>query len=142
MLKKGTYYIQVDSYYNYFEVRYLFGARTDQSGKTKASAKVIKPGGVSAKGYILNSETAGSADWYKINVNSNASRISIDLKSDGALKCVLYNTKGKQVYSKTLPRGFYSYGIYRGYSFDKGTYYLKIYKTDKTSSIAYTVKVE
>jgi hypothetical protein len=140
-LQKGTYYVQVESSSKYFYVRYIFNERTDQSGKKKASAKVLKPGGASAKGYLLNSDATDNGDWYKITVSTYASEIQVEYKLDGAAKYVFYDSKGKVKYSSDLNGGYYTFSHYENYYFDKGTYYVKIYKADKNSSMAYTIKV-
>ena len=141
-IKKGTYYIQVESTCGIYFSNYNFTKLTDQSGASKAKATSLKVGGAGKTGGILLSDKTSTADWYKFTLSSNRkTTISIDHLSDGPLKCIIYDSKGNEVYKMDLDAGSYNNYCYSIGKWSKGTYYIKIYKTNKLSSMDYTISV-
>ncbi|MDO4553815.1 MAG: hypothetical protein Q4B70_01560 [Lachnospiraceae bacterium] len=65
-VKKGTYYIQVPSYYK-VDIRYTFVNVKEKSGSKKSKAVTIKKN-KTAKGTLQFGESLSKTDWYKIKL--------------------------------------------------------------------------
>ncbi len=105
-------------------------------GATKAKATTISRY-KSKTQTLIAGESASKAQWYKIKVTAKRStQIDItNLGSDGSLYVYLYGPSGSSIKKKTTSSGIRFYG-----TFKKGTYYIKVYKSNAKYSGAYRVK--
>lgn len=141
-VKKGTYYLKVSAFQNYF-AGYVLEKVKDRSGKSKAKATNLKIKGKAKEGVVLVSDSAKKTDWYKIKLKKRT-RFTIIVESyvNGRLKMEVCNSKGKTVsfgenYLYTAKNKFRTSG-----KWTKGTYYIKIKKDNKKSSGYYRLKVK
>ncbi len=142
-VKKGTYWIKVDSDYNSkgnytFQVNYT--KIKEKSGTKRAKAVSLKKN-KTVKGTI----TAGSkqTDWYKFKLKKDSKIKSLTLKggTNGKIEAKIYNSKGKAVSAKTASISYngYRYSLYTSGKIKKGTYYIKVYNANKKHSGYYTL---
>lgn len=144
-VKKGTtYYIKTDArvYDAKIGITVKEKAVKEKSGKNKKKAVNIKKN-KKANGLIIAGEK--KADWYKLKLNKKKKlTISYGVLGTGKFKITVYTSKGKKICS---------YDTYAGSSYDikitnsttygkanKGTYYIKMVRTDKNCSGSYWVK--
>lgn len=142
---KGTYYVKVDTSRKMYGIMYSFSEVKDSAGTKRDKAKALKLGGSAIKGLCTATDKTSNVDWYSFKLTSNKSvEITINSKIDGKLKVEILDSKGKTLWygSKTLYDGDESIVLKSDGKWPKGTYYIKLFKYDKTSSGYYTVKVK
>ncbi|SHO49218.1 hypothetical protein [Anaerocolumna xylanovorans] len=140
----GTYYIQVTASDSIYELVGSLEKCKTNAGPSKAKAKSLKVMKTFANGYFTTADSTAEVDWYKFTANSNQFiQVYMRYVLDGKFDYEVLNSKGKVLYK--LSKGFTSKeGAYQvAYSnyFDKGTYYIKIYKSGTASSVSYTLQL-
>lgn len=140
-VKKGTYYIKAKSSDDY-KLRYSFTEVKDSAASTKAKAVTIAKGKTKS-GLILSEDSVNKVDWYKISI-SKKQKLSFDVsaKSCDSIKFEVVPASSRVILFGST---FYLYDVYAGTygtkdSMPAGTYYIKVTKTDKTSSGTYSIK--
>lgn len=141
-VKKGTYYINAKSSDDY-KLRYTFTAVKENSSKTKQKAISIGKG-KTLKGLVLSEDSLDKADWYKVKLSkSQILSLGIYAKSCDSIKFEIIPASDNITLFGSTVRIYDNGGdIYA--TKDKmpaGTYYIKVIKTDKTSSGYYTIKL-
>jgi|GEM_PF-803305 len=142
VLNKGTYYLKVDTGVGAYLFKYKLTAVSDKSGASKSKATNIKVGGSAVKGYCLVSDKTSKADWYKFSLTSSKTiKIDISSQMDGDMKVEVYDSKGYMIGSALL----YDDSSSRTINLEKlakGTYYIKVFKSESYSSGYYSIKVK
>lgn len=144
-LTKGTYYVKVDARGGLHTIKYTFSNVTDKSGASLGKAAAIKVGGSAVSGICTNADKKTKVDWYKFTLSKEkAIKVSIDSKVDGKLMAEICDSKGNTVWygSIYLYSGMESKEVESSGKWSKGTYYIKVYKTDEKSSGSYSIKVK
>lgn len=144
-LTKGTYYIKIDTSGGLHALNYTISNVADKSGASLSKAAGIKVGGSAVSGICTNSDKTTKVDWYKITLkNDKVVTFNINSKIDGKLKVEICDSKGDTVWygSFYLYEGAESGEIQSDGKWGKGTYYIKVYKTDAKSSGYYSIKVK
>lgn len=152
-VNKGTYYVRVDYTGGEYAIQKKFTAVSEKSGKTKKKAKTIKYK-KTYNGLLALSDKGGSkgkSDWYKV-VLKKKSKMKITVRGSvtgGSLKYEFSAPKMKKKLKHTFSGyGFgsritmsYSYGSKKTKTLPKGTYYIRIYKSNKSVTGTYSLKV-
>lgn len=144
-LTKGTYYVKVDARGGLHTIKYTLSNVTDKSGASLGKAAAIKVGGSAVSGICTNADKKTKVDWYKFTLSKEkAIKVSIDSKVDGKLMAEVCDSKGNTVWygSFYLYSGIQSKEVESSGKWSKGTYYIKVYKTDEKSSGSYSIKVK
>lgn len=144
-VNKGTYYVKVDTGNKAYGVMYSFTSVKDTAGAKKDKAKSLKLGGSAIKGLCTVTEKTTNVDWYSFKLTSNKSIvITVSSKVNGKLKFEILDSKGNTLWygSRTIYEGDGDLVLKSDGKFTKGTYYIKIFKSDNTSSGYYTLKVK
>lgn len=140
-VKKGTYYINAKSSDDYM-VRYSFTAVKDASASTKAKAVTIAKGKTKS-GLILSEDSLKKVDWYKIYI-SKKQKISFDVSANScdSIKFEVVPASSRVILYGSTFRLYDSYASTYGTqdTMPAGTYYIKVTKTTKTTSGAYSIK--
>ncbi len=142
---KGTYYVKVDTSRKIYGIMYSFSEVKDSAGTKKDKAKALKLGGSAIKGICTATEKTSNVDWYSFKLTSSKSIvITVGSKLDGKLKVEILDSKGKTLWygSHTIYEGDEDLVLKSSGKWTKGTFYIKIYKYDNTSSGYYTLKVK
>jgi hypothetical protein len=146
-VKKGTYYVKFSkttSSINYYFAGYNFKAVKDSAGASKAKAGALKVGAKAKKGTVLVSDSKKKTDWYKITLKKNMA-FTIDLTSyvSGKLKMEICDSKGRTALfgTRTLT-GAQHNKISTSAKWSKGTYYIKISKSNAKSCGYYELKIK
>ncbi len=143
-LKKGYYYIKIHDYNTEtVAFKYTFKAVTDQSGASKSKATALTVGGKSKKGLLTQTDKTYAYDYYKLTLTkATAFTISITTQADSSVYLEVSSANGSTVI------GGYN-NIYNGKNelstsgtFSKGTYYIKLYKTNAQSSAYYSISIK
>lgn len=142
-INKGTYQIKIQTP-NTFILNTQFKKIVEKSGKTQKKAVSLKKG-ATRYGVVAIGESAKKTDWYKITLKSPAKiKLEFDSLSNRSLYATLVPSKSAGI------RGTYT--IYRsgsatiqttlGKNLPRGTYYLKVYRSVKDSSVngIYSIK--
>lgn len=147
--KGKTYYIRVQNcgdangyYYSYYGIRYGVAAATDRSINTTGKALKLTRGG-SGYSTLFTANNATGIDYYKIYVpTKRTTKFSVDTTKmrSGTVKVRVYKN-GKQVGSTqtinpsdTTSTFTITYGTTTGKA-SKGTYYIKLTKSEKASGL-------
>jgi hypothetical protein len=146
-VKKGTYYVKFSkttSSLDYYFAGCSFKAVKDSSGSSKAKAAAIKIGAKAKKGEVLVSDSAKKTDWYKITLKKSMA-FTIDVTSyvSGKLKMEICDSKGRTALfgTRTLT-GAQHNKISTSAKWSKGTYYIKIFKSNAKSCGYYELKIK
>ena len=141
-LKTGTYYVQVDGTKQYL-LKAGFSAVNDQ-GKPKKKKGTSLKRGKTLSALFGAGESIKKVEWFKIKVKKNRKlHLTANSYGDATFRIYLY---GPKPYKKgDIGTSLYSddgwtvtYGIQRGLSrklrkLKKGTYYVKVVRTNKDS---------
>ena len=153
-VKKGKTYnikitnIDVDGK-QFYQMKLKFTAREDKAGSSKSKAKSLSLG-KSTSGLAYVEDKTSKVHWYKFK-NTKAQKLNIKLSgeaSSGSIKVLLYDSKNKKIGSYHIAPGpgkSYVYTLQKkgkDATIPKGTYYIKLVKTQKTTSGIYTINVE
>lgn len=144
-VKKGTYYIKVDTSVKLYGVQYDFKEVKDGSGASKEKSKTLKLGGSAAKGVLFVTDKTSNVDWYKFTLTSEKKvKITINSYVDGKIKFEIMDSKGRTLWfgTKTIYEGKNETVLESDGKWSKGTFYIKMSKYDGTSSGYYTIKVK
>jgi hypothetical protein len=141
---KGTYYLQVNTDCNVYELEDMFTKGVSQAGSNKSNAKLIKVGGKAAEGYFTISDKTTKIDWYKFTVSSSQYvKLTLGYQLDGEIVFEILDSKGKVLWNSNdeteCLEGFYYH--WAGKEYSKGTYYIKVYKGSNLSSFTYALIV-
>lgn len=138
-VKKGTtYYLMMTGFDGKAKIKYTQTKIIEKSGATKKKAVTVKANKL-VKGTILAGEK--KADWYKIKLTKNKKlTFLIDGKAQGSIKFTLYNKAGKKMTTNTIVSNTSSYDLESYSKYNKGTYYIKIERTNNKSNGYYTLK--
>lgn len=142
-LKKGTYYVAVNTAYPY-TLRCASSKVKDQSGASQKKAATIKKG-KTVKGMVGLSEGTKKADWYKVSLPK---RTKLKLKysalctgsSSLKLQVIPANKRTRLTGDTTIYLKSGSGTLSSRDTLAKGTYYIKISKTNKTDNGSYSIK--
>lgn len=140
----GTYYIQATASSSIYQFEGSTMDINSNAGSSKAKAKLIKVDKDLGKGYVTYADKTSKTGWYKFEVPSYQ-YVELYMASylDGKCDYEILDSKGKIVYKYSkdskIPEGFYY--TWLGSYYNKGTYYVKIFKTDSSSSFAYAFKL-
>lgn len=139
-LKPGTYYTQVDTTCGEYIIECGIDPMKNQAGNSKKHATVLKIGGPSKLGCILLSDKVTSTGWFKFTAPRDLNiEMDANYLLNGNMEIEITDSRGKVIFKKNK---FYSEGGYTTYfrkGFKKGTYYIKISKTTKPSSLSYGI---
>lgn len=142
-LKKGTYYAAVSSEYPYMLSCYANSKVKDQSGASQKKAKEIKKG-KTVKGMMGLSEGTGKADWFKVKLPKRKKlklKYSAICTGTSTLKLQIIPANKKTVLTGATTIYLKSgSGSLSSKSLGKGTYYIKISKTNKSDNGSYSIK--
>jgi hypothetical protein len=142
-VNKGTYYLEVNADCSIYQLQSEAFDVNKQAGSSKSKAKSLKIKGKVLEGYFTISDSTSKVDWFKFTVTKSGQNVdfSIGYTLDGDLEFQILNSKGKVLYdsSKKLAceEGYYFHWVGRQYT--KGTYYIKVRKGSKSSSVDYAV---
>lgn len=149
-VKKGTYYIKVKGSSDYLqEVAVTFSKNASGIGKNTSKGKASSLGTRTVKRILPATGSRSGENWYKFTLKKkgrNAITIA-NHSNDTWIKCVVYRNSVKNrniVFDRTI---FENQELYLDYynsgrvfaNWDKGTYYVKIYKHNKDSNASYTI---
>lgn len=145
-LKQGqTYYIRVKAD-NAVMFSRTFTATKKKAGDTRTNAKKIKK---NKKKIGLIPAGVVTADWYKIKLTkAQRLRLYYNAKTSGSFKITIYSTKqqigSQNIYYTSGQKKFtlyqYSKTSKKAAGLDAGTYYVKIERTNASSSGYYEFK--
>lgn len=140
----GTYYIQVTTSSNIYEMESFFLEIDTNSGKSKAKAKDMKIQQTIGKGYLSSADKITKVDWFKFTIELDQyAQLYMKYYLDGAFDLEILDSRGNVDFKLSeelgTPEGVYR--IWYGKTFKKGTYYIKVYKKGSTSSISYNFKL-
>ena len=144
-VSKGTYYVKIDTSRKIYGIMYSLSAVKDTAGTKKDKAKALKLGGSAVKGICTATEKTSNVDWYSFKLTSSKSVvITVAAKLDGKLKIEILDGSGKTLWfgSRTIYEGDEGLVLKSDGKWSKGTFYIKIFKYDNTSSGYYTIKVK
>ncbi len=144
-VNKGTYYVKVDTSVGLYNIKYSFSEVKDPAGAKRDKAKALKLGDSAVKGICTVTDKTTDVDWYSFKLTSSKSvTITISAKTDENLKYDILDSKGNSLYygSRIIWDGEGNVVLKSDGKLSKGTYYIKIFKYDKTSSGYYTIKVK
>lgn len=140
-LKKGTYYVQLETKCGFYTIQTANSAIKNMGGSSKSSARNINIGGSAVTGNLFITDSKTNIDWYKFTLKSTSDfYFDFTHQSDGINGFDIIDSKGNVVITMDddYKEGLYSfYGVY---TLDKGTYYIKIYKKEKYSSMSYILE--
>jgi hypothetical protein len=136
----GTYYVQVTSSCNLYQLKYIDFGIVKNAGATKSKAKTLKVMQTQGAGYFLYTDKTSVVDWYKFTLSSNQYvKLYMQYYLDGYFDYEILNAKGKVLY-KLSEQGDITQGNivhWCSNTYSKGTYYIKVYKKGKSSSLTY-----
>lgn len=145
-VKKGTtYYLKVKNSSGKYRIKSKVTAVTESSGTKKSNAKTLTIG-KERKGILLSEDKTSSSDWYKFTLSkatklnlivagNSSAGIKVELTSSSIGGSVNVNINGTDFKRTT------SLETYTSATLPKGTYYIRVYKTDKKASGNYSIKV-
>ena len=151
--KNTTYQIKVtsnDPYGSqYYQFRMTYTERSENSGSKKSNAVSIKLG-KSTSGLVFAEDKTSTEDWYKIKITKkqNVKLYYSGSITSGSMLFDVYDAKGKQYANYSVVANV---GTKDEDSLDKkgsisqlpkGTYYIRVKKTRKTSSGIYTIRLD
>lgn len=147
-VKKGTYYLRANTNaygININQIKYTFKSVKDSSSNTKSKATTIKKGGAAKTGLIFAEDKTSKYDWYKVSL-SKTSNLRMTL-SGNTSKYIYAEIKAASsrvtLYGNSTRISDISNSASIAYTnLPKGTYYIRVYKTDKKSSGNYSLKVK
>jgi hypothetical protein len=139
---KGTYYLQLSTNGNVYELANYFSEGVSKAGNNKSNSKLLKSGSKAVDGYFTNSDKTTKIDWYKFNVSSSQRiKLTLGYQLDGDIVFEVLDSKGKVLWNSNEEmeclEGYYYVWIERDYA--KGTYYVKVYKGSNSSSFTYVI---
>lgn len=142
-VNKGTYYLEVSANCSIYQLDSATVNIKNQAGSSKSKAKLLK--GSALEGYFTISDKTSKADWYKFSVPTSGQYINfvIAYVLDGDIIFQILDSNGKILFDSS-EEGGYLEGSYRnwvGNTYPKGTYYVKVSKGSKNSSLNYGVMV-
>lgn len=141
-VKKGTYYITLDTNCKMYVFAYDFEEVKDKSGSTMAKATTMKTG-TNYKGALLATDKKSVTDWFKFSVSKKSERdIVISSKIDGKLDVIITDSKGKQILFGKVGLNTGEDTITIPGEFTKGTFYIKVVKRDANASGFYNIKIK
>lgn len=139
-VKKGTYYIYAEQLMLY-KLKCNFKAVSEKSGSSKAKAKAISKN-KTAQGLFFYGESSKKADWYKLTLpKAQKVKFTLGAKSNKWINIDIMSANKKLSYDES--KVFYSDDtetFTTRKALPKGTYYIKIYRDDKNTSGAYSLK--
>jgi hypothetical protein len=141
-VNKGTFYLEVNMDCSIYQIKGVAIKIDKHAGTSKAKAKLLKNQGVGAEGYFTISDTS-KVGWFKFEVTSAIQYIDLTIgyKLDGNLTFQIVDSKGKVLYDSSEKgkciEGYYYNWV--GMNYSKGTYYIKVFKGSKSSSVNYAV---
>lgn len=148
-LKKGTYYIGISNSSDaYYSIEYKFTGVEDKSGSNKSNAAALKLG-TASKGLLLISDKTSKEDWYKLTLKKDQS-VTVKLSGEvsGMIALSFYDADG-DLFGNLYVDEFTTEDSAVPYAekskskkLPKGTYYIKVTKTAKDTSGAYSVTVK
>jgi hypothetical protein len=137
-LKKGTYYVQLENKCGFYTIRTATGTLENMGSSSKSSAKNINVGGSEVTGNLFVTDNKTDIDWFKFTLKSKSNlSYNFSFYSDGINGFGIIDSKGNVVITmdEDYKEGMY---IFTGVQpLDKGTYYIKVYKKEKYSSMSY-----
>lgn len=140
-VKKGvTYYFKVTGASELIAVRCTEKAVTEKSGTSRKKAKTLKQNKNTSGTIVAGDKTA---DWYKIKVTkSKKLTFKVSGSCSGSFKLTLYKSNGKKWATGTTMINDVndSDSIKTNKKVTKGTYYIKVERSDSLSSGYYTLK--
>lgn len=145
-VKKGTYFIKVNSLYGY-RIKATLKAQSDAAGSSKSKAKTIEIG-KTVKGLIYATDKTSKVDWYKFVLPKRQS-VKITFKGNvcngtGGFKMVIVPPSNVTLYGNTpdigYGTGFTTISESDG-TWSKGTWYIKVTKTGENTCGNYSIKV-
>lgn len=150
-VKKGTYYIKVNTNSDTIKVKSTFKAITQKKNTTKKKATKLQFK-KKATTIVLTTDAKGSCAWYKFN-NTKKKKVIVMYKSSLTedLEISFYDAKGEKYGSKKISSGiertdgFTPYTIVNGFTTKKlsrGTYYIKVKKLNKKGTGTYSITVK
>lgn len=140
-INKGTYYLEVSAGCPVYQIQSIVYDVNKQAGSSKAKAKLLKNKAI--EGYFTISDKVSKVDWYKFSVTTSGQHIYflINYRLDGDIAFQILNSKGKVQYDSREEteclEGDYFHWADKKYA--KGTYYVKVFKGSKNSSLSYAV---
>jgi hypothetical protein len=144
---KGTYYLKVESSSELYRIKYTFGKSTEYGGTSKTKAKKMTPGATYV-GYLTATDKKGTAEWYKITL-TKSQKVDITFTgsvSSGDIKLEFTggNISGSitQTISYVDTDKSFSAETWSSDKLPKGTYYIKVYKADATTSGFYKLSLK
>lgn len=141
VINKGTYYLEVSAGCPVYQIQSIVYDVNKQAGSSKAKAKLLKNKAI--EGYFTISDKVSKVDWYKFSVTTSGQHIYflINYRLDGDIAFQILNSKGKVQYDSREEteclEGDYFHWADKKYA--KGTYYVKVFKGSKNSSLSYAV---
>lgn len=145
-MNKGTYYLEVNADCSIYQLQIDTLDVSKQAGSSKAKAKLLKINGNATDGYFTISDKTSKVDWYKFSVAKSGQYINLTIvyMLDGDMKFQILDSKGKIMYDSSKEtewmEGYYYHWLEKTYS--KGTYYVKVFKGSKNSSLGYALIVK
>lgn len=145
MVSKGTYYIDADmkgARAQKYLISYSLTTAKDESGTSKAKAAVLVSGGKAKSGMLTQTSKVSNTDWYKVILKKSGNIvINVDAVCDGAVMLQVTDATGKGAWygSKRFETGSV---VFDTGELPKGTYYVKVIKTELQSSAGYTIGIE
>lgn len=136
----GTYYVEISASSKLYELSYAYDKAVKNAGTTKAKAKNLKIMQTQANGAITFADKVSSVDWFKFTVTSQQYvQLYIDCLLDGKFDFEILDSKGNVLYKFSKKNEVDKVFIsgWCGGTFDKGTYYIKVYKKGKSSNVSY-----
>lgn len=140
----GTYYIQVNASDNIYQLTSTADKCKSSAAPTKAKAKPLKIMKTTGFGYFTVADSKAKTEWYKLTVDSEQRlQIYMEYIPDGKFDFEVIDSKGKVLYklSKNPHDDQVTCAIAYTHTFAKGTYYLKTYKREASSSVYYYLQV-
>ena len=132
-VKKGTYYVKVDTDAAY-KIRYTFETAADKKNTTKKKAVSLKQKKTVKGLFVINEK---KSRWYKVKLKKTQTlKLTLNASTDKyGFWYQITDSKGKKIVSnQELPRGKKQFKK----KLKAGTYYLEIAPTGATGS--YSVK--
>jgi len=142
-VNKGTYYLEIDANCSLYQLQSIAFDVDSKAGSSKSKAKLLKIRGNEAEGFFTTSTSTSKVDWYKFKVTNSSQYVdfTIAYKLDGEIEYEIINSKGKVLYNSSdeteCREGYYYH--WAGCNYGKGTYYIKVHKGSKSSSLEYAV---
>lgn len=142
-VQKGkTYYIATKSSDDYYNLKYKLTGVNEKSGSKKAKAVTLEKGKTIKGIQIANGKKSGN-DWYKIKIKKTQSIkfiVNGKASSDSDLRIQIIPANKKIIFHNDI---IVVENNKKTVSTDKlypGTYYIKVYKTNKKASGWYSIK--